>query len=690
MQHFSKSSQILKYIVKQTSLILALFFTGFVSAQNIYMFTCATATGNLGPTQAQINAAYFTSNLNGNVASTNGIQSWTVPCSGPYKITAYGAQGGGNGGFGAKMEGRFNLTAGQILKILVGQQGICGTGATANNNGGGGGGGSFVVTATNSLLIAAGGGGGGLIGAPGGNGLITTSGGSSYFGGCGNNGNGGYSGITNGDAAGGGGYLTNGQNSANIAQSPCEGGRSFLNGANGGISGTNGQYFGGHGGFGGGGSGWHNSINRGGGGGGYSGGQGGTLNSSPPAPGGGGGSFNGGSNQQNTEGDNSGNGSVVITSLYYATIVQTATIQCNNSSTGALSSNITGGSAPYTYTWQPGGGNLSLANNLAAGIYTLVVKDNNNLLTSSTYTITQPAPIIITATANNTNVCSGSTVILNGGGANVYSWSGGVSNGIGFIANNTNTYVVTGTNTLSGCSSTAAINIIVKPSPTLSVNQGSICTGNSFTIIPNGAVSYTYSNGSAIVNPSATTSYTVTGISNQGCVGNLAITTITVNALPSLTLSASINTMCANGTQIVLSGLPTGGNYLGTNVVGNIFTALTSGTFAPAYSYTNSNTGCSNIKTTAIIIDVCTNISVSENKTTAKFYPNPTMGLLNIETNDDSNKIIHVLDLAGRTVLAENTINKNFQLDISNLAIGIYYVMIKTVNGTQVSKIIKE
>ena len=34
------------------------------------------------------------------------IQSWTVPSSATYKITAYGAQGGGNtGGLGAKMSG---------------------------------------------------------------------------------------------------------------------------------------------------------------------------------------------------------------------------------------------------------------------------------------------------------------------------------------------------------------------------------------------------------------------------------------------------------------------------------------------------------------------------------------------------------------------------------------------------------
>ena len=50
----------------------------------------------------------------------SGIQIWTVPATGSYTIEAYGAQGGGDyGGKGARIIGTFNLSSGDVLKILV-------------------------------------------------------------------------------------------------------------------------------------------------------------------------------------------------------------------------------------------------------------------------------------------------------------------------------------------------------------------------------------------------------------------------------------------------------------------------------------------------------------------------------------------------------------------------------------------
>src|ERR1041385_569230 len=131
-------------LIKTALVILALFGLKSLNAQ-VYHFTNAGATGSLGPTQTQLNMAYLNTNLDNAVISNNGIQSWTVPVTGPYKITAIGARGAGNGGYGAQLEGNFNLTAGQVLSIVVGQQGENGSGASASNNGGGGGGGSFIV-----------------------------------------------------------------------------------------------------------------------------------------------------------------------------------------------------------------------------------------------------------------------------------------------------------------------------------------------------------------------------------------------------------------------------------------------------------------------------------------------------------------------------------------------------------------
>ena len=54
------------------------------------------------------------------------------------------------------MRGEFDLKKGDVLKILVGQQGAVNTKGSSS----GGGGGSFVATSSNTPLIVAGGGGG--------------------------------------------------------------------------------------------------------------------------------------------------------------------------------------------------------------------------------------------------------------------------------------------------------------------------------------------------------------------------------------------------------------------------------------------------------------------------------------------------------------------------------------------------
>ena len=187
--------------------LLAGGITSVAVGQTTYTFTNAGATGRFGPNQTQINTAYAATNLNGLVTSSLGVQSWTVPVSGLYQIDVRGAQGGGinNGGLGARMVGNFNLTQGQVLRIVVGQQGVDGTGGSAANNGGGGGGGSFVLDLSNTFTIIAGGGGGGMPSKPGGNGLTGTNGGSTYQNGGGTGGNGGNEGVADGPAAGGGG-----------------------------------------------------------------------------------------------------------------------------------------------------------------------------------------------------------------------------------------------------------------------------------------------------------------------------------------------------------------------------------------------------------------------------------------------------------------------------------------------------
>jgi len=273
-----------------------------------HTFTNAGATGQTGPDQAAVDAAYSGSEVEGFVTvdpGSPGIQKWTVPGAGPYEIEAFGAEGGypGIGGRGARMKGIFVLEEGDVVHIAVGQQGSSGTFTS-----GGGGGGTFVVRAgSEKLIIAGGGGSSGACSSPNGknamvgpNGTAGTAGSSGGTGGAGGvDGNGGKTGSKSNSGCGGGGFLTNGENSGSYT-----GGKAFVNGALGGAGSHNGI-----GGFGGGGG---SGNHGGGGGGGNSGGGGGTPNC-PAGVGGGGGSFNAGTSQDNEPGVNTGHGKVIVT-----------------------------------------------------------------------------------------------------------------------------------------------------------------------------------------------------------------------------------------------------------------------------------------------------------------------------------------------------------------------------------------
>src|SRR5690606_22264392 len=59
------------------------------------------------------------------------------------------------------------------------------------------------------------------------------------------------------------------------------------------------------------------------------------------------------------------------------------------------------------------------------------------------------------------------------------------------------------------CPDNSALNVSVTELPPVSANSGTLCAGKMFTIAAAGANSYSYSGGSAIVQPGATTNYSV-------------------------------------------------------------------------------------------------------------------------------------------------------------------------------------
>src|SRR5690606_18376335 len=119
-----------------------------------------------------------------------------------------------------------------------------------------------------------------------------------------------------------------------------------------------------------------------------------------------------------------------------ATIVTSQTnVSVYGGNDGAATISVTGGTAPYTYSWSPSGGTGASASNLVAGTYTVTVTDANGCKTTQTVAITQPpVPYEIELVSQTDITCNGAndgsiTVKVNGGAPPyTYSWTPAAGN----------------------------------------------------------------------------------------------------------------------------------------------------------------------------------------------------------------------------------------------------------------------
>ena len=285
-------------------------------------------------------------------------------------------------------------------------------------------------------------------------------------------------------------------------------------------------------------------------------------------------------------------------------------------------------------------------------------------------------------TVNSGTICSGNNFTITPSGANFYSYSGGSN-----LVNPTLSisYTVTGTNAV-GCINSAVSNVTVLPTPTISVNSGSVCIGNPFSITPSGASSYTYSNGSANVSPTVTSSYTITGVSSNGC-SNKVISSVVVYPLPTL-VAGSTNSISCPGQLAILS--VNGANSYTWSNGSQLSTIGVTPTITTTYSVVGTSIyGCQNSTSTTQSIAPCVGINeILSNNTIFNLYPNPTNGLFYIEL-PSSVKII-ITNTLGEVVFEESMGEGKHQLSLQDQASGLFFVKAFTNNQTQLYKLIKD
>jgi large repetitive protein len=112
-------------------------------------------------------------------------------------------------------------------------------------------------------------------------------------------------------------------------------------------------------------------------------------------------------------------------------------IGCNGTNNGSITQTISGGTAPYSYSWTgPGGFTASTkdVSGLYAGTYDVIITDANGCQVSDKFTLTQPDPLKELSSLsqyNNTNIkcnggADGSVTLTVSGGTTPYSyaWTG--------------------------------------------------------------------------------------------------------------------------------------------------------------------------------------------------------------------------------------------------------------------------
>ncbi len=295
-------------------------------------------------------------------------------------------------------------------------------------------------------------------------------------------------------------------------------------------------------------------------------------------------------------------------------IASTLSLTANSAScvpTFTASALVTGGTAPYTYSWTGTAQTTSLVSALAPGPYTVTAKDAGACQTktavvniASTLTLTpNSASCVTTGTAN---------VVVSGGlTPYTYAWTGSAQT----------TSLVTGlaagphTITVSdagACQTRTALVTITRPS-TITVANASLCVGYSATMTAVGSTSsWTWSPATNLVNPNlqtvtadplTTTIYTIVNTNSLNCTST---NTAQMVVLPTQTVPIINPTTCVGQNLNLLANVTYTGSFY--NWIGPA--AFTSTLQNPVIS--NANTGMNgSYSLTVISIPGCTSSAVA-------------------------------------------------------------------------------
>lgn len=211
-----------------------------------------------------------------------------------------------------------------------------------------------------------------------------------------------------------------------------------------------------------------------------------------------------------------------------------------------------------------------VANPLTSTQYIIVVTDTNGCMNSDTTNITvNPLPPV--GAGPDVSICIGDSTQLFATGNGLFSWSPTLGLSDPNIADPmadptvTTIYVVTLTDTITGCMNMDTVIVTVFPRPIVDAGADvQICIGDTAQLLATGGLIYSWSPNINLSDPNIfdplawpidTTTYYVSVTDTNTCV-NIDSVTVIVNPLPNA--NAGPDTTVCTGNEVVIGGSPTG------------------------------------------------------------------------------------------------------------------------------------
>ena len=388
----------------------------------------------------------------------------------------------------------------------------------------------------------------------------------------------------------------------------------------------------------------------------------------------------------------------------------TATNASCGSNNGTATVTATGGTMPYTYSWNttPVQTN-AMATGLAAGVYTVTVGDANGCIRTATAAVSSSSNLTVTGTSTNIT-CNGlsngtATISISGApGPYTYLWSNGLTSknrgnlGVG-------TYTVTVTSA-GGCTGTWSVTITQPPLliGTVTKTNVSCFNGNDGTATvtaSGGTPGYTYSWNSVPVQTTVTATglkkgnYSCTITDSKGCV---RIVAVSITQPSKLLVSISKTNVTINGgnngtaTANASGGSP--GYSYSWNTTPVQTTQTATGLYALTYTVTVTDSkGCTVTGNVHITQPPARIVAVTNSEVYSTVYPNPTSGYATISFDKLTDNInLEIYSMAGELVYQNkyhaDGQNQAFSIDLSHLPKGIYSMRYTTLDKQWVNKLV--